>query len=959
MEQSSERNRWGVTRREAAKHFAEIYLSDDKGHEDQDRQTFWNELLARVFGIEEVSRFVEFEKPVSVKNAQTGKVTQKSIDGYIPSTKVILEMKGKNKRTDEKITQSDGTKLTAFEQAWRYSNNMPHDEQPRWIVVSNFTQIDVHDMNHPHDAPKVIMLADLPDKYHELEFLVDEHKQKVIEEQQVSVAAGELVSKIYDALLKAYAERMDTKDPRVQKSLNMLIVRLVFLLYADDTDWFGKAAKHGKLFQDYIEQFPASQLQAKLVDLFKVLNQPESERDPFMDEQRAAFPYVNGGLFEDTTILIPQFSDELRNLLIDQAGSGFNWAGISPTIFGAVFESTLNPETRRQGGMHYTSVDNIHKVIDPLFLDDLRAELKRIVEWSRINERAQMAKRFRDKLGKLTFFDPACGSGNFLTETYLSLREMEDTAIELIMAANKGQVILGVGDFADEFAEFKVKITNFYGIEINDFAVAVAKTAMWIAESQTMVASQNKGIYVTKDFLPLTSNTGIYEGNALQMDWTEIVKPYALSYIMGNPPFVGLSSLPTKDKELKKQQTQDMRDVFGKLPKIGKLDYVSAWYEKAAHFMIDTTIKAAFVSTNSITQGEQVGILWKHLLGDDGLTINFAWRSFIWNNEASDMAHVHCVIIGFSYQKEQPVIYDLAHPEGVAAKHINGYLLDRPDEYIQSRKTTPPYGLPAMHKGSQPTDGGGLIIKTEQEAQAFKQKYPELKSAVKLYLGSSELIKGTKRYCLWLDGVNPELYARNKDVRKRFEIVKVARSKSSTDSVKYVDIKTPYLFTQRRQPNQDYLAVPEVSSERREYIPVAFLSKDVIASNKLYLIPTAEKWIFAVLSSSLHMTWMRMVAGRLEMRFSYSPAVYANFPWLDFTDQDKTKLNKTADQILAARQQLDASLKTLYDKDIMQPELRKAHTANDRAVLKIYGLKPSADEQEMLNCLFDLKNNTK
>lgn len=264
-----------------------------------------------------------------------------------------------------------------------------------------------------------------------------------------------------------------------------------------------------------------------------------------------------------------------------------------------------------------------------------------------------------------------------------------------------------------------------------------------------------------------------------------------------------------------------------------------------------------------------------------------------------------------------------------------------------------------MHKGSQPTDGGGLIIKTEQEAQAFKQKYPELKSAVKLYLGSSELIKGTKRYCLWLDGVNPELYARNKDVRKRFEIVKVARSKSSTDSVKYVDIKTPYLFTQRRQPNQDYLAVPEVSSERREYIPVAFLSKDVIASNKLYLIPTAEKWIFAVLSSSLHMTWMRMVAGRLEMRFSYSPAVYANFPWLDFTDQDKTKLNKTADQILAARQQLDASLKTLYDKDIMQPELRKAHTANDRAVLKIYGLKPSADEQEMLNCLFDLKNNTK
>lgn len=947
MEQSSERNRWGVTRRQAAKHFAEIYLSDDKGHEDQDRQTFWNELLARVFGIEEVSRFVEFEKPVSVKNAQTGKVTQKSIDGYIPSTKVILEMKGKNKRTDEKITQSDGTKLTAFEQAWRYSNNMPHDEQPRWIVVSNFTQIDVHDMNHPHDAPKVIMLADLPDKYHELEFLIDEHKQKVIEEQQVSVAAGELVSKIYNALLKAYAERMDTDDPRVQKSLNMLIVRLVFLLYADDTDWFGKAAKHGKIFQDYIEQFPASQLQAKLVDLFKVLNQPESERDPFMDEQRASFPYVNGGLFEDTTILIPQFSDELRNLLIDQAGSGFNWAGISPTIFGAVFESTLNPETRRQGGMHYTSVDNIHKVIDPLFLDDLRAELKRIVEWSRINERAQMAKRFRDKLGKLTFFDPACGSGNFLTETYLSLREMEDTAIELIMAANKGQVILGVGDFADEFAEFKVKITNFYGIEINDFAVAVAKTAMWIAESQTMVASQNKGIYVTKDFLPLTSNTGIYEGNALQLDWTTIIKPYALSYIMGNPPFVGA-------RIMSKTQKEDLLNSAKAFNGLGNLDYVAGWYFKASEYMKGTTVQAAFVSTNSITQGEQVAPLWEPVLKSRGMTINFAYRTFVWDNEARKKAHVHVVIIGFSPVERQEKFIINEDGQKKIVNHINGYLIDYTDVFIENKSKTISQGVPEARSGNKPIDDGHYLFDQDEYKQFIKLE-PQSKKFFKKWIGSREFINKTYRYCLWLGNATPQELRAMPKAKERIQAVKEFRLGSKSAGTQKL-AAYPTHFHVETLPEKEFLVMPLTSSKNREYVPIGYMSPDYLPSNLVLVVTDVDLADFAVLTSSVFMSWMRTVCGRLKSDYRITKNnVYNNFPWPVLDEKNRKKLAETAKKILDCRELYpDSSLAALYDSITMPPDLRKAHQANDRAVLKAYGLKPSATETEIVQHLFNM-----
>ena len=938
------------TRKQAAKGFVKTWSNDSKGREDADRQTFWNDLLQRVYGINNYYDFITYEKDVQVK--ADGKVTTRRIDGYIPSTKTMIEMKGKNiVDLSKPIKQSGGDELTPYEQAKRYANFLPANEYPRWILVSNFHEIDIHDMNDPLANPTVINLKDLPDKIKSLEFMVDANEQRIINEKQISVDAGNLVAKIYDELAIAYekGKKGSLSTPHIQESLNMLIVRLVFLLYADDTGILGER----DMFQRFIERRDPDQIRDGLIQLFKVLDQDpdKNQRNDYISDEFKQFKYVNGGMFSDENIVIPQFTPELKELILNDAGKGFDWSNISPTIFGAVFESTLNPETRRSGGMHYTSIENIHKVIDPLFLNDLRDEFDKIQNMANVNQRKDRAIEFQEKIGKLKFFDPACGSGNFLTETYLSLRKMENECLKIIYG---NEPILATGDIV------KVHIQNFYGIEINDFAVSVARTAMWIAESQ-MLEQTKDTVYYNKDFLPLDSNDSIYEGNALRMDWSEIIKPYELNYIMGNPPFVGLSSLPKQDKELKDEQTKDMDIVFGNLPKHGKLDYVSAWYEKATHFMQKTTIQSAFVSTNSITQGEQPGILWKHLFNDRNVKITFAYRSFVWDNEAAQKAHVHCVIVGFtcSAYNESPIIFNESEfPH--EAKHINGYLIDYSDVYIKSRKKNPPYNLPEMHKGSQPTDGGGLTLK-ESDAKTLSNKYPQLKSVIKPYLGSSELIKGKRRYCLWLKDVSPSLYRKIPEIKQRLDIVVNKRKQSSTDSVRLEDSKTPYLFTQIRQPNTNYIAVPEVSSENREYIPIGILSKNIIASNKLYLLPTDNKWLFAILSSSVHMAWMRAVAGRMKSDYSYSPAVYTNFPWLQFSDELRSELIKTAQGILNARKLYpDSSLADLYDPLTMPAELCKAHEANDKAVLNAYGLKPNATEEEIVQHLFKMyKNLTK
>lgn len=882
------------TRQQAAREFVKTWSSDNKGREDADRQTFWNDLLQRVYGIDNYYDYITYEKDVQVK--ADGKVTTRRIDGYIPSTKTMVEMKGKNiKDLSKPITQSGGDELTPFEQAKRYANFLPNSEQPRWILVSNFNEIDIHDMERPLDEPKVIKLEDLPKKVKSLEFMVDANQQQVIDEKQLSVDAGNLVAKIYNELTNAYAagRGIDVNEPRIQRSLNMLIVRLVFLLYADDSNLFGKE----DIFQAFIERREPRDIRRGLSELFKVLDQPEEQRDPYLDDEFNQFAYVNGGMFSDENVIIPQFTDELKRLIVEDAGYGFDWSGISPTIFGAVFESTLNPETRRSGGMHYTSIENIHKVIDSLFLNDLHDEFDKIQNMGNRMQRVTRAKEFRDKLGKLKFFDPACGSGNFLTETYLSLRKMENECLRIIVG-NQGVLAL-TGE-----NEPKVKIQNFYGIEINDFAVSVARTAMWIAESQMW--EQTKDItFANKDFLPLDSNNSIYEGNALRIDWNDIVKPYELNYIMGNPPFIG-------KKEQTSSQKEDLKTIFDN-QRIGTLDYVTGWYKKAADYIKGHSIRVAFVSTNSITQGEQVVRLWT-LLKNYDLTINFAYRTFVWNNEAKHKAHVHVVIIGFSNKDFATDTKDIFTDNDsiITATTINPYLLDAPTVLIKSR-SKPISSVEPMNYGSMPIDDGNLILSSEEKDHLLSND-PLLKKFIRPYYGGREILHSTPRYCLWLVGITPADLRSHPSIIKYIDATREFREASHRPGTLKA-AERPAEFGEIRQPKSGQVIVlPKVSSERRKYIPIEYMDSKNIINGSALMIQNANLYMFGVLNSVVHNAWMRVVAGRMKSDYQYSAKiVYNNFPWPEIDNRQKDAIAKTAQGIISARKDdPDATLAELY-----------------------------------------------
>lgn len=898
--------------KKAAKEFAARWQG--RGDEKQETQLFWIDLLQNVLGVDDPTSFIQFEKPVVVEKKQ------KYIDGYIPATKVLIEQKSTHVKFEKTAVQSDGDRLTPYGQAFRYNNYLPYEERARWIIVSNFQRILIYNMNKPNGEPDEILLKDLPKQFYQLAFLTVQKSELLKKEEQISIDAGNLVGKLYDALIKQYK---DPDSPETLKSLNMLCVRLVFCLYAEDAGIFGSH----EMFGQYLKQFPTKHVREEIIKLFRVLDTKPEDRDPYMDDDLAAFPYVNGGLFEDENIEIPRFTDEIVDLLVNKASAGFDWSEISPTIFGAVFESTLNPETRRSGGMHYTSIENIHKVIDPLFLDGLKAEFVEICEIKVGKTRKGRLEQFRDKLASLTFLDPACGSGNFLTETYISLRRLENEALKLSIQAEtkmEGQMMLG-GE--GDFDPIKVGIGQFYGIEINDFAVTVAKTALWIAEAQMMHETEEI-IQNDLDFLPLKSYANIIRENALRIDWESVVDKSNLSYIMGNPPFVG-------HQWRSDSQAEDMRIAFHDLKKHGKLDYVCAWYNKAADFMMNTNIKSAFVSTNSICQGESVGIIWRHLFDNKRIEIQFAYQSFVWSSEATNKAQVHCVIIGFTafHSSSEKRLYVSETIKKV--NHINGYLLDVPDIYIKSRGCNIS-GFPRIVQGNKPWDGGYLIL-TSEERNNLIAKYPQVCNFTKLYLGTEEFINHKQRYCLWLDGVPPHEYRRIPEIMDRLHHVAETRKQTTTVAVQKQS-DTPMLFSQIRQPKTDYLAIPEVSSERRSYIPIGYLSSEIICSNKLFVIPDANVFMFGVLTSNVHMSWMRVVAGRLEMRYSYSPAVYNNFPWPTPSAEQKIKIEKTAQAILDARALYpDSSLADLYDELTMPPELRKAHQANDRAVMEAYG----------------------
>ena len=958
----------------AAAAFAERWQG--RGYERGESQLFWTDLLSNVYGVENLPDFIRYEERVNSMVDSTN-----FIDGHIPSTRVLIEQKSIDKDLRAPIPQSEGGKLTPFQQGKKYVANLPLSQHPKWIVTCNFKEFLVYDMEQPNGEPEQIFLKDLGKEYYRLQFLVDAKSEHITKEMRVSMKAGEIVGKVYDALLEQY----DDTSAEALRWLNILCVRIVFCLYAEDAGVF----RHDQ-FHDFLNGYNAEDLSDALLKLFKVLNTPLEKRSKYLKDDLKAFPYTNGGLFEEE-IEIPQFTEELKQTLLQNASLDFDWSEISPTIFGAVFESTLNPETRRNGGMHYTSIENIHKVIDPLFLNDLRRELDEILEEKVEKTRLRHLDEYQDKLASLTFLDPACGSGNFLTETYLSLRRLEN---EIFREKYHGQMMMG------EFLNpIKVSINQFYGIEINDFAVTVATTALWISEAQ-MLAETERIIQHDIDFLPLKSYANIKEGNALRLPWdewesekkvptifakqtvaytdlakiaptmaseplyynnleihTESVqvlpkkKPTTyhvrFDYVMGNPPFVGA-------RLMSESQKNDVLSVFGNMKNVGNLDYVSCWYKKAAALLQGTNTHAALVSTNSITQGEQVAILWK-TLAKMGIRIDFAYRTFRWDSEAEIKAHVHCVIVGFSCSEsvKEKTIY-LNDSQSIAVSNINGYLIDSPDVFVESRKV-PLSQVPEMLFGSMPNDGGNFIL-SEEEVAVMKSKYPESEKFIKKFLGAEEFINNKKRYCLWLVNASPAEMRKIPPIMERVANVQKLRSESKRAATQKL-AATPTLFGEIRQPvSGTYLLVPSTSSEKRRYVPLGFLDCNVISSNANLIVPNASLYHFGILTSNVHMAWMRVVCGRLKSDYRYSASiVYNNFPWPTPTEAQKAKIEQTAQAILDARNKFpDCSLADLYDEAAMPPDLRKAHQENDRAVMAAYGFNIKMSESECVAELFKM-----
>ena len=908
----------------------------DRGNERQDTQSFWLDLLQSVYGIEKPSEYIKFEDTVMMDHTSF-------MDGYIDATKVLIEQKGANKDLSKAIKQSDGSFLTPFQQAKRYSANLPYSKQPRWIITCNFKEFYVYDMEKPHGEPTVIRLEDLEKEAYRLEFIVGTTNEHLEREMAISMEAGEIVREIYSALLKQYKH---PDNPESLHAMNQLIVRLVFCFYAEDAGMFGKKT----MFHDYLSRFSSRDFRRGLLDLFNVLNTPIDERDPYLDDELSAFPYVNGGMFAENNLEVPQFTDELRESILEHASSSFDWSEISPTIFGAVFESTLNPETRRSGGMHYTSIENIHKVIDPLFLDALKEELNEIRQIKQPATLKKRAQQFQEKLSRLVFFDPACGSGNFLTETYLSLRRLENEAIKLYVGDT---VLLDVG-----YDLVKVKISQLYGIEINDFAVSVANAALWIAESQ-MLEETLSIAYSNMQFLPIKSYSNIVEGNALKLNWEEIVPKEKLSYIIGNPPFVGHS---IQNEQQKKEIRSIYVDENGKEYNLaGKIDYVAGWYFKAASLISNTNIKVAFVSTNSICQGEQVVGVWQPLYKRFGVNIDFAYQTFKWGSEAKDKAAVHCVIVGFStnHNNEKKQLFSSTDKLDLV-DNINPYLLSGKTIFVESVKT-PICPVSPMYFGSKPTDGGYFFL-TPEEKQVIVRKEPQSEKYIRKVLGAQEYINNVERYCLWLVGITPSELKSSPMIYERVKKVREFRLASKAESTrKFAD--RPTEFKQNAQPNKPYLIVPRVSSENRRYVPIGYIDPEVIATDATQIIPNATLYEFGVITSNVHMAWMRTVAGRLEMRYRYSNTiVYNTFPWPQVTEEQKEFIAKTAQEILDARSLYpNSSLAHLYDETAMPGELRKAHQKNDVAVMKAYGMIKKVNgkdklmtESETMSKLFEM-----
>ena len=891
------------------------------GSEKSDAQLFWIELL-QALGLENINRNVEFEKKIEHLGY---------IDVFIKPTGVLVEQKSRGIDLDKPARQSDGSFLTPFEQAKRYADALPYSQHPRWIVVCNFDEFRIYDMDRVTSSNVVkfqsIKFAHLPHAYIRLGFLVDPNDDN-IEEVQLSKDAVNIMKRIRQAFarkmlaprkFKPDVDPVEFLSSDRKNILNKFCVRLVFCLYSEDAAVFN----HNQ-FVDYIKN--AADYGSALVDLFTVLNTPADRRDPTLRAELKNFPYVNGGLFDGDALNLPPFDNVTSAGITLQArtperNKTLSWFTINPTIFGALFESDLNRSTRRTGGMHYTSRDNIHKLIKPLFLDELHDEFDAAKRKSKQNRRRAL-ENLQDKIASLTFLDPACGSGNFLTETYIKLRELENDILRELLK-------LGA------VCEIKVSIDQFFGIEINDFACAIAQTAMWISEHK-MLFDTEIGIRERVSFLPLKHSARIVCGNALTLDWKKIV-PDGVDYIIGNPPFVGYShQSPEQKAELLAATALNNK----------KLDYVTAWFYKAADFMDGNYTRAAFVATNSIVQGEQVAAVWRKLF--ETVHIDFAYRTFKWTSESENMAAVHCVIVGFSVApSDRPrIIFD--GDQKIIATNINAYLFDGPNYFVEKR-TAPLCDVPPIMNGNRPADGGNLIIEAD-DYDLFVRQEPRAEKFIRRLLGSEEFINGKTRWCLWLvDATAEDL--RLPLIADRVERCRLSRLKSTKAATRKL-AATPHLFQEIRQPKNNFILVPTVSSERRQYIPMDFLTADVITTNTVQIIPDADLFHFGVLTSSVHMAWMRTVGGRLEMRYSYSNTlVYNNFVWCSRS----AAIEDSARHILEARALYPArSLASLYNPESMPEDLRAAHEANDLAVLDAYGFARDISEAEIVSRLMEM-----
>lgn len=836
-------------------------------------------------------------------------------DGYIDMLWkgwLLIEMKSKGK---------DLTK--AFGQAKGYIHGLKPLDIPKYVLVCDFETFRLYDLEeNEHDEFVEFKLSDLVNHVELFGFIAGYQKKVYREEDPVNVKAAELMGKLHDRLKEIGYEG---------HPLEIYLVRLLFCLFAEDTNIFNK-----QQFQDFIEERTGedgSDLAAKIQEIFQVLNTPIDKRFKNLDEQLNAFPFVGGKLFGE---ILPtaHFDSKMRQTLLECCY--LDWSKISPAIFGSMFQSVMDPKERRNLGAHYTSEKNILKLIKPLFLDDLWSEFESIrTNKAKLNE-------FHLRLSKMKFLDPACGCGNFLVITYRELRLLELVILQQRFGTDR--VVVELEDVA------LLNVDMMCGIEYEEFPARIAEVAMWLMDHQmNLKMSMEFGQYFAR--LPLTKSAKIVHGDALETDWEEVVPKSQLSYILGNPPFIG-------HQWRNESQANGIDKVFNGIKRAGRLDYVAAWYLIASKFIQNTKIKVAFVSTNSITQGEQATILWPLLFNTFNIKIHFAHRTFSWSNEAKGNAGVHVVIIGFAnFDQKDKFLFDYAdiksEPQKKPVKNINAYLTEGKEVVIESR-TKAIHTFPELFKGSQPTDGGFLIL-TENEKNDLIEKDSEITNVVRPFWGADEFLYSKRRYCLWLKDCAPNDLKRMKSIHDRIEKVKESRLKSPTPSVREYS-KFPSLFTQDRQPNTTYIALPEVSSENRIYIPIGFLNPEIICSNKLQIIPNGSLFLFGILQSMMHMCWTKHVCGRLESRISYSPSVYNNYPFpIEYNSKQKEAIEKAAQKVLDTRSEFpNSSLADLYDPLTMPPALVKAHNELDKAVDLAYRPQPFTSDANRMEFLFEL-----